>query len=137
MEDLDFRAIGKKIAKDLFQDYEIELNHRGDELSILSKKDKIFKEFSLDQVFEDVFVIGCGVENIDDGSREKYALLKIGLVKHEEEISEGGINEPKMPIIESKIDESHDDVNMSESLEEEEAEKAKEPLTKEDQIKNG
>ena len=135
LKDLDFRAIGKKIAKDLFQDYEIELNHRGDELSILSKKDKIFKEFSLDQVFEDVFVIGCGVENIDDGSREKYALLKIGLVKHEEEISEGGINEPKMPIIESKIDESHDDVNMSESLEEEEAEKAKEPLTKEDQIK--
>ncbi|QHS73448.1 Btn2p [Saccharomyces paradoxus] len=134
-EDLDFKAIGKKIAKDLFQDYEIELNHRGDELSILSKKDNIFKDFPLDQVFEDVFVIGCGVENIDDDSREKCALLKIGLVKHGREDVACDINKPKMTIKESPRDQSEGNIDMPESSSEEEAEEVKESLTKEEQIK--
>ncbi|CAI4063611.1 hypothetical protein SUVZ_07G3730 [Saccharomyces uvarum] len=139
LKDLDFKAIGKKIAKDLFQDYEIELNHRGDELSILSKKDNISKDFCLDEVFEDVFVIGCGVENIDDDSSDKYALLKIGLVKHERKNVLLNSRQPKM--LQNKVtqEQPQEEVRTfysSPQKEEEEEEEIAEPsLIKDEQIK--
>ena len=136
MEDLDFKTLGKKIARDLFQDYEIELNHRGDELNILSKKDNILKDFYLDQVFEDVFVISCGVNNLDDDFKEKYALLKIGLVKHEKEDVAFKASQPKVSVTEfAKEQPQVDNNNTSESSSEEEMVETKESLTKEDQIK--
>ncbi|CAI4063090.1 hypothetical protein N7582_002294 [Saccharomyces uvarum] len=137
LEDLDFKAIGKKIAKDLFQDYEIELNHRGDELSILSKKDNISKDFCLDEVFEDVFVIGCGVENIDDDSSDKYALLKIGLVKHERKNVLLNSKQPEMLQNEVTQEQPQEEVRtFYSSPQNEEGEEMAEPsLTKDEQIK--
>lgn len=139
LEDLDFKAIGKKIAKDLFQDYEIELNHRGDELSILSKKDNISKDFCLDEVFEDVFVIGCGVENIDDDSSDKYALLKIGLVKHERKNVLLNSQQPKMAQNEVPQEQPQEEVEPfypSPQKEDEEKEEMVETSpTKDEQIK--
>ncbi|EJS43642.1 btn2p [Saccharomyces arboricola H-6] len=120
LEDLDLKAIGKKIAKDLFQDYEMELNHRGDELSILSKKDNVYKNFSLDQVFDDVFVIGCGLENMDDDYRDKYALLKIGLAKHEGENMSSNAQQPKVLQNISAEEQSQGETKASPSYAEEE-----------------
>ncbi|CAI6525284.1 AIS_HP2_G0020190.mRNA.1.CDS.1 [Saccharomyces cerevisiae] len=135
LKELEFKAIGKKIAKDLFQDYEIELNHRGDELSILSKRDNIFKDFCLDQVFEDVFVISCGIENMDDDSRDKYALLKIGLVRQERKNITPNASQQKVLLNEPK-EQPQEDINTCQSFpEQEEVVEPETSLLKEEQIK--
>ncbi|CAI4062547.1 Btn2p SKDI_07G3880 [Saccharomyces kudriavzevii IFO 1802] len=135
LKELEFKAIGKKIAKDLFQDYEIELNHRGDELSILSKRDNIFKDFCLDQVFEDVFVISCGIENMDDDSRDKYALLKIGLVRQERKNITLNASQQKVLLNEPK-EQPQEDINTCQSFpEQKEVVEPETSLLKEEQIK--
>lgn len=72
---LDMTQIGRQLAKQAFQDYEITLNHTGDELAVVSQHDRYEKIFALGSECEDVRVIGC--EMISDS----VARLKVGVQK--------------------------------------------------------
>ncbi|CUS24161.1 LAQU0S14e01508g1_1 [Lachancea quebecensis] len=76
---LDLSPIKRQVARQVFKDYEITLNHRGDELVLLSRKDGLYKEFSLGIEFEDVSVKGF------DMISESVAVLKIGIKKAQKE----------------------------------------------------
>lgn len=76
---LDMKAINHKIARNLFQEYEIDLNHRGDQLTVSSRKDGITKSFEIGSCIEDIRVTGC---KLDD--KQEYAVLRIELIKSDE-----------------------------------------------------
>lgn len=72
---LDMTQIGRQLAKQAFQDYEITLNHTGDELAVVSQHDRYEKIFTLGSECEDVRVIGCEMIS------ESVARLKVGIQK--------------------------------------------------------
>lgn len=76
---LDMKAINHKIARNLFQEYEIDLNHRGDQLTVSSRRDGITKSFEIGSCIEDIRVTGC---KLDD--KQEYAVLRIELIKSDE-----------------------------------------------------
>lgn len=82
LNSLDMQKIGRQIAKENFQDYEITLNHEGDELDIASRNDNLIKKFDLGSVFEDVRVISCEMIS------ENVSALRIGIEKPKQETIE-------------------------------------------------
>lgn len=76
---LDIKAINRKIARSLFQEYEIDLNHRGDELTVSSRKDGISKAFEIGCQIDDVKITGCRLNEKQD-----YGVLQISLIKSRE-----------------------------------------------------
>lgn len=82
LNSLDMQKIGRQIAKENFQDYEITLNHEGDELDIASRNDDLIKKFDLGNVFEDVRVISCEMIS------ENVSALRIGIEKPKQETIE-------------------------------------------------
>ncbi|SCU88455.1 LANO_0D02146g1_1 [Lachancea nothofagi CBS 11611] len=75
MANLDMASIQRQAAKNSFKDYEIILNHRGDELVLSSRRDNIYKEFALGVEFEDICVNGFEMVS------ENVAALRIGIKK--------------------------------------------------------
>lgn len=74
----EIAVIGRKLARKEFQDYEIELNHLGNELKINSDKDKISKVFAFSETTIDDFdILKCGIDDTD----EQYVVLKLKLTK--------------------------------------------------------
>lgn len=73
---LDMKAIYRKIARNLFQEYEIDLNHRGDQLTVTSRKDGITKSFEIGSTIEDIRVTGCKLDE-----SQEHAVLRIELIK--------------------------------------------------------
>lgn len=76
---LDMPAISRKIARSLFQEYEIDLNHRGDQLTVSSRKDGITKSFEIGSCIEDIRVAGCKLDE-----SQEFGVLKIELMKSDE-----------------------------------------------------
>lgn len=59
LSSINVNEIKRKIARELFQDYGVELNHRGDEVCINSEKDSINQEFSFEKELADIRVKSC------------------------------------------------------------------------------
>lgn len=79
MSQLDVDAVCRKLARNTFKDYKIELNYRGDELAIVSHLDGVAKEFDLGTHIDDLEILGCRLDK-----SYKDAVWKILLVKPEE-----------------------------------------------------
>lgn len=62
MSQLDVGAVCRKLARNAFKDYKIELNYRGDELTIVSRSDNVAKEFNLGTHIDDLEIIGCRLD---------------------------------------------------------------------------
>lgn len=76
---LNMKAINRKVARSLFQEYEIDLNHRGDELTVSSRRDGVSKAFEIGCQIDDVKVVGCKLnESLE------YGVLQIALVKSDD-----------------------------------------------------
>lgn len=73
---LNMKTVSRKVARSLFQEYEIDLNHRGDELTVTSHKDGVSKAFEIGCQIEDVKVVGCKLNETLE-----YGILQIALVK--------------------------------------------------------
>lgn len=117
---LDLSPIKRQVARQVFRDYEITLNHRGDELVLMSRKDGLFKEFSLGIEFEDVSVKGF------DMISESVAVLKIGIKKAQKEV-------PQMYHIEFQP--SSNDTQQQEKIEQQEQQKLIEAAQEEELAK--
>ncbi|CCF57199.1 hypothetical protein KAFR_0C02060 [Kazachstania africana CBS 2517] len=76
LEGIDYKSIGRKVAKESFRDYEIELNHSGEELVFKSSGDKLVKTLHFDNIVDDFYIYNCNVEENNDD----IAFLKIGIV---------------------------------------------------------
>ncbi|QLG71194.1 hypothetical protein HG535_0B02320 [Zygotorulaspora mrakii] len=76
MSQLNMNAIYRKVAREAFQDLNIELNHRGDELTVSSQRDGISKSFEIDEQIADVRVVGCKYDEVNE-----YGILKLMLEK--------------------------------------------------------
>ncbi|QLQ80094.1 hypothetical protein HG537_0D00940 [Torulaspora globosa] len=76
---LNMKTVSRKVARSLFQEYEIDLNHRGDELTITSHKDGVSKAFEIGCQIDDVKVVGCKLNETLE-----YGILQIALVKSDE-----------------------------------------------------
>lgn len=81
LSQLDLKALNQKVARELFQDHTIELNHRGDELTITSKKDGICKSFDIGEQIRDVRIIGCQLDDSNDCAILKLVLEKVTKAK--------------------------------------------------------
>ncbi|CDH12468.1 uncharacterized protein ZBAI_04254 [Zygosaccharomyces bailii ISA1307] len=79
MSQLDVDAVCRKLARNTFRDYKIELNYRGDELAIVSRLDGVAKEFDLGTHINDLEILGCRLDK-----SYKNAVWKILLVKPKE-----------------------------------------------------
>ncbi|CCC70848.1 hypothetical protein NCAS_0F03640 [Naumovozyma castellii] len=78
---LNMSLIRKRITRELFQDYELELNHRGDEINVRSARDNISKDFELDAVFDDAKLLGFNmIEN------NEFAVMKIELLERSKSV---------------------------------------------------
>lgn len=73
---LNVDTICRRVARQAFKNYKIELNHRGDELSITSRADGVAKEFDLGVAIDDLEVMGCYLDE-----SYSHAVWKILLVK--------------------------------------------------------
>ncbi|SMN18082.1 similar to Saccharomyces cerevisiae YGR142W BTN2 v-SNARE binding protein that facilitates specific protein retrieval from a late endosome to the Golgi [Maudiozyma saulgeensis] len=71
---IDMSVISRKLAKESFSDYELELSHDGYVLNITSKKDSIEKNLTFGSVSQGLFVKTCTLED------ESFAVLKITIV---------------------------------------------------------
>ena len=71
---IDMTAVSRKLAKQAFRDYTLELSHDGSTLSVSSKNDNEERELQFGGSLQDFFVKKCTVE---DG---KVAVLQIGVV---------------------------------------------------------
>ncbi|QLL32996.1 hypothetical protein HG536_0D05180 [Torulaspora globosa] len=76
---LNMKTVSRKVARSLFQEYEIDLNHRGDELTVTSHKDGVSKAFEIGCRIDDVKVVGCKLNETLE-----YGILQIALVKSDE-----------------------------------------------------
>ncbi|CCD23626.1 Cur1p NDAI_0B05940 [Naumovozyma dairenensis CBS 421] len=79
MNKLDISAMEKQIVKDSFKDYQLELNHRGDELRIQSCKDQIAQDLDLPHEFDDFNILEFKIDNDNENDSYDLAILKIGL----------------------------------------------------------
>ncbi|GAV51403.1 hypothetical protein ZYGR_0AD05860 [Zygosaccharomyces rouxii] len=77
MSKLNVDAICRRVARQAFKDYKIELSQRGDELSIISHADGVAKEFDLGVNIDDLEVIGCQLDE-----SYSHAVWNILLVKN-------------------------------------------------------
>ena len=82
IDQLDCNAIGRKLAKGMFQDYSLELSHDGSNLLVSSKRDNINETLQFDSLISDFHVVGCGVVNDDT------AVLKIDVIFESKELLE-------------------------------------------------
>ncbi|CCK68518.1 Btn2p KNAG_0B00700 [Huiozyma naganishii CBS 8797] len=64
LQKIDFPLLERQIAKQLFQDYSLELSHDGSNLAVSSKRDKLEETLQFEFPAEDIRVVGCGV--LDD-----------------------------------------------------------------------
>lgn len=78
MSQIDIGDIKRKIARQQFNDYEFELNHRGDEVIMFSKSDKIEKEFNFGENLEDIRMKYCTINN-----KNTEAVLCVELIASE------------------------------------------------------
>lgn len=74
IDQIDINAIGRKLAKESFQDYSLELSHDGSSLLVSSQRDNIDESLQFDTTIADFHVAGCGVINDDT------AILKINVI---------------------------------------------------------
>ncbi|GCE97088.1 hypothetical protein ZYGM_003500 [Zygosaccharomyces mellis] len=91
---LNVDAICRRVARQAFKNYKIELNHRGDELSITNRADGVAKEFDLGIAIDDLEVMGCYLDE-----SYSHAVWKILLVKETDANSSNG-NSPEDRILE-------------------------------------
>lgn len=86
MSQVDLDMIGNHLSKNHFKDYNIELNHRGDELIVSSKDDSLHKEIELTDVADDILIIDCKLEKKLDLVRDEryFAVLKIGIIRDQQ-----------------------------------------------------
>ncbi|CEP62917.1 uncharacterized protein LALA0_S06e06810g [Lachancea lanzarotensis] len=75
MASLDLSSIQAQVSKQSFKDFEITLNHRGDKLVVVSKRDEFYQEFALGVEFEDVYIAGFEMVN------DNVAALRVGVRK--------------------------------------------------------
>lgn len=71
---IDTNVISRKLAKESFKDYEIELSYDGDVLNVRSNGDSIDKTLKFGETIEDFYIKNCTIED------ESTAVLKIGIV---------------------------------------------------------
>ncbi|CAL9732471.1 protein Btn2p [Monosporozyma unispora] len=71
LNQIDVAAIGRKLAKESFQDYSLELSHDGSKILISSPRDNIDEPLQFGSTISDFHVAGCGVIN------DNTAILKI------------------------------------------------------------
>lgn len=76
MSKLNIDTICRRVARQAFKDYKIELNHRGDELSIVSHADGVAKEFDLGVTIDDLEVMGCQLDESYNNAVWKILLVK-------------------------------------------------------------
>jgi len=74
LNSIDMSNISRRLSKESFGDYELELNHDGSVLNITSKKDSIDKNLQFGGILQDFYVKTCTVED------ESVAVLKIAIV---------------------------------------------------------
>ena len=82
IDQIDRNAIGRKLAKGMFQDYSLELSHDGAKLTVSSKRDNIDETLRFGSLIADFHVVGCGVVNDDT------AVLKIDVIFESKELLE-------------------------------------------------
>lgn len=74
LDQIDCNAVGRKLAKEMFQDYSLELSHDGSKLVVCSSRDNINEKLQFNSFISDFQVVGCGVIN------ENTAVLKIDVI---------------------------------------------------------
>lgn len=77
---IDMNDIKKKLARKLFHDYGVELNHRGDEVTINSTNDGIHQEFNFEKELDDIKIKSCNA--VDD----ETVMLCVELKEHKEPV---------------------------------------------------
>ena len=82
IDQIDCNAIGRKLAKEMFQDYSLELSHDGSKLIVCSTRDNINEKLQFGSLISDFHVVGCGVIN------EDTAVLKIDVIFETKELLE-------------------------------------------------
>lgn len=74
LNQIDVESIGRRLAKESFQDYSLELSHDGSKILVSSPKDNINEPLQFGSTISDFHVAGCGVIN------DTIAMLKITVV---------------------------------------------------------
>lgn len=75
---LNVQSVCRRVARQAFKDYKIELNHRGDELSIVSRADGVAKEFDLGVNIDDLEIIRCQLDESCSNAVWRILLVKEG-----------------------------------------------------------
>lgn len=91
MSKLNLEAISRRVARQAFKDYKIELNHRGDELTVVSRADGVAKEFDIGVAIDDLEIMGC---QLDESCN--HAVWKILLVKENDMNDSESIQDQEM-----------------------------------------
>ncbi|AQZ16230.1 BTN2 (YGR142W) and CUR1 (YPR158W) [Zygosaccharomyces parabailii] len=107
MSQLDVDGICRRLARNTFKDYKIELNYRGDELAIVSRLDGVAKEFDLGTHIDDLEILGCRLDKSYTNAVWKILLVKpkeraIGVTRDlleqtEEKVSQAGARSEVRP----------------------------------------
>ncbi|EDO15167.1 hypothetical protein Kpol_1017p1 [Vanderwaltozyma polyspora DSM 70294] len=86
MSQIDLNSVGKKLSRESYQDYNIEIERRGSSVCISSSKDNFNKEFEFGINIEDAVVIDCNIEKKYNqiGKEIYYTVLKIGITEKQE-----------------------------------------------------
>lgn len=73
MNNIDIKTLGRKLAKNSFKGYSLELNHDASYLNIFSHSDNLNKNLNFASIIEDFYVQNCNIE-------DNTAFLKVGVI---------------------------------------------------------
>ncbi|KAG0663929.1 Actin-like protein 10 [Maudiozyma exigua] len=74
LNSIDMTNFGRRLSKQSFGDYELELNHDGSVLNVSSERDSLNKNLQFGSSLKDFYVKSCTVED------EAFAVLKVAIV---------------------------------------------------------
>lgn len=82
LNSIDMTSFGRRLSKQSFGDYELELNHDGSVLNVSSERDSLNKNLQFGRALKDFYVKSCTVED------DSIAVLKIAIVLENPKVAE-------------------------------------------------